>query len=213
VDKPFVSDSLTAAHTHRYSMERRLPTNHREDNMLCAHRAAVVLAGLAIAASGCGGSAKSSSQGTTSAPASTSAQTSTSAQATTASGSTKPAPQLTRAQLIEKGDAICYRLNARRSSITISNAGQYEHEIPALAAYERAAAAEMSALTPPPAMASAWRQIVAGARAIAEVTGRSSTFAEAGKEAHALDAAFGKATEQMTSAAKREGFKDCARYA
>jgi hypothetical protein len=166
--------------------------------------AALALSALTLAASGCGGSAKSSSQ--TTSPAS--------AVSTTANESATPSGPLTRAQLIAKGDAICYRLNTRRSSTRINTPQAYERLVPPLAAFELAGAAEMGKLIPPPSMAHAWQQMVAGARTIAEVTGRYRRYADASshKLSRPLDAILGKAINELVVTAKREGFNDCARF-
>jgi hypothetical protein len=157
----------------------------------------------ALVASGCGGSSKG---------ASTAASAANAAVASGAKPSGKP---LSRLELIARGDAICYRLNARRSSSTMSRPQDYERIVPALAAYELAATTEMAQLVPPASMAHDWQRMVAGSRTIAETTGRFHTYAEASgnKFAHEMDLVLGKGIDELTQAAKHAGFKDCANFA
>ncbi len=168
--------------------------------------AVLALAASVLAASGCGGSTKASSQ----AASTTVAGSPAGATAT----QTAPSGPLTRAQLIEKGEAICYRLNVKRSSTRISQPGDYERFVPVLAATELAAATEMGNLTPPPALAGEWREMIAGAHAIGEVTGHFPHYSEASnnKLAHRYDVILSHAVEQLTGAARRAGFKECARF-
>jgi hypothetical protein len=171
---------------------------------------AFVLAATTLAASGCGGSSKATS---TPAPA-TSAANTTSSTATEASVKPSGKP-LSRSELIARADAICYRLNARRSATTIGRPQDYERVVPALASYELAAATEMGKLVPPASMAHDWQQIVAGSRTVAAATGRFHTYAEAkaGTLAHTIDLVLGKGIDELVHAAKRAGFKDCSHFA
>jgi hypothetical protein len=163
-------------------------------------------AAAALAASGCGSSSKSSSQ--------TTAASTTSASVSTPSTTPKPTARLTRAQLIEQGDAICYRLNARRASTRIEKPHDYENLVPALATYELQGASELGALTPPPSLSTGWQHIVNGSHTIAEVTGHFPRYSEAerGQLTHKYDIMIGKAISEVTNTAKRIGFKECSRY-
>jgi hypothetical protein len=116
--------------------------------------------------------------------------------------------------LISRGDAICYRLNAKRRTISIGGPEDYERLVVPLAAYELAAATEMGSLTPPPSLAPAWQQIVSGTRTLARLTGHFHTYAEASnlKLSRPFDAELGKAMDQVTRSAKQAGFKDCTRF-
>jgi hypothetical protein len=168
--------------------------------------AALTLATSVLVATGCGGSAKTASQSASSTP--------TSAASATSPPATPVGAPLTRAQLIAKGDAICYRLNARRQSTRIEHAKDYEHLIPSLAAYESQGANEMSQLVPPASMAHAWRSIVIGSHTIAEVTGRFHRYSEASnlKLSHQYDVLLGHAIDQVVHNAKHAGFKECSRF-
>jgi hypothetical protein len=123
-------------------------------------------------------------------------------------GSTKP---LTRSELIARGDAICRRINAQLNAIR--SAKDYAR----LGAYEQAAVVEMRRLTPPSSMASDWGQVVSGAQARADATAKIGTYPPEGAFAtrkpavRAAYAAAGTGMQQMVTAARREGFKDCAR--
>jgi hypothetical protein len=168
--------------------------------------AAAILTASALTAAGCGESTKPTSQTT---------QAAVTAQTTANTTAAKPSGPLNRTELIAKGDAICYRLNARRSATTIGRPQDYERVVPALAAYELAAVNEMSQLTPPQSMKRYWQQMLTGSRAIAEATGRFHTYTEAstGKLAHIVDVALGKGIDELTKAAKRAGFKECSHFA
>lgn len=173
--------------------------------------AALVLVTAALAASGCGGSGKATGQ--TGSPPSVGSSSAKRSPSPTASSS--PTAPLTRAELIAKGDAICWRVNARRVSTKVSSPADYERLVPPLAAYELAAAAEMRRLTPPASMAKAWEQITSATQTIAEVTGTYREYSKASNEklVHHLDAILATAIHQMVTAAKREGFKNCASFA
>jgi hypothetical protein len=136
------------------------------------------------------------------------------AQVSTSSKSPVPSGPLTRAELLARGDAVCYRLNTRRQSTLIARPSDYERQAPALAAYELTGATELGELTPPASMAQSWQHIVAGARTVATVTGRFPHFAQASSDAigHRYDAILGKAIDEMVNAAKRSGFKECSRF-
>ncbi len=178
--------------------------------MLYTHVIALAVMGTALAASGCGESSKGTS--TASQATSAAATGSTGARITVAE---KPGKQLSRSELVAQGDAICYRLNTRRSAITMSRPGDYERFVPALAAYELAGATEMGRLVPPASMADDWQKMVAGSRTVADATGRFRTYAEAnaGKLAHTMDLVLGKGIDELTHAARHSGFKECSHFA
>ena len=169
---------------------------------------AVALATTSIAASGCGGSSKTSS-GTASTPTGSSTSH-------TESSPTEPSTQtgpLTRAELIAQADTICRRLNQKRLSTTVGARQTYADVLTPVAAYDQAAAAQMRKLTPPASIAKDWNQIVSGTQAIADAMTATVAYAKAGKlkEAEPLSIKLERATQQILSAAKRAGFKDCAR--
>lgn len=159
---------------------------------------ALTLTAAALAASGCGGSK----------PSSNAASTQTSAQAPTSSSST---PSLTRDALIKKADAICARVNAKRSAITVSTLKDYATKLPALAAVEQAADAALSKLVPPTAMAGDWAQIVSASQTVTSDTAKIATDTAA-NNANAMRAAWSSANQaqhRLSALAMRDGFKVC----
>jgi hypothetical protein len=172
---------------------------------------ALALASCALVASGCGSSAKSARRATSSTASSSNA----SSKVSSVSGkSSKPSGPLTHAQLIAKGDAICYRVNARRQSLSYGTPKEYEQVVPPLAAYELRAANEMGELAAPHTLSDAWRKIVLGSRTIAEVTGRFPHFSEASNAtlSHRYRVLLSKTIADVTSTAKHAGFKECSRF-
>jgi hypothetical protein len=128
--------------------------------------------------------------------------------------SRKPGKPLTRSALIARADKVCARVNARRKTTTVSSIQTYVQLLPPLAAYEKAAAVEMSALTPPDSMTRDWRVIVAGNKLLAENTAKLAEYAGA-KDlggARPLAAATSVMQQRVASTAHKDGFKDCARF-
>ncbi len=166
---------------------------------------AVALVALALTTLGCGKSASSSTPSTATQPAA-------STDPTTPKSSTIDTRPLTRAQLISKGNTICYRLNARRVTTVVRNRRDYERLVPSVVAYELAGATEMSKLTPPASMAQAWQQIIDSTRAIAQATGHPYTEATSPKTAKPIDAALTQAINELTAAAKHAGIAECAKF-
>ncbi len=186
-------------------MAARFATNQGRISSMGRTYLTIALVTSTLVSLGCGKAAKSVGQGA--------AGPRTAAQASLSAPS-KRTPPLTRAQLIAKGDAICYRLNARRASTRIDRPADYERLVPALAAYELAGASEMSTLTPPPALAQDWRRMVEGARTIAQATARIRNARLAGSKsfAEAIEPVLYKGIEELTGAAKSAGFKECSRF-
>jgi len=120
---------------------------------------------------------------------------------------------LTRSELVTKANQMCYRLNARRATTTISRQQDFETLVPSLAAYESTVAEEMGQLKPPPSMAHDWQLIVGNAHAIAEITGSLHTYAQAATKSKAQVTVLQRSIQQMTSAAKRAGLKECSHFA
>ncbi len=165
--------------------------------------AALVVAVTFVAVSGCGGSSKSSSQSTSlSDSGKTTAPTRT---------PVKMAP-LTRAALINKADAICFTVNAKRASTKITSSQDYARFVPPLAAREQTASAELAKLTPPASMTRDWDQIVSSAKALADSTTKLGEYAKkySFKEASKLLPLMEHTQQLMIATAKRNGFKDCA---
>ncbi len=178
--------------------------------MLHTHFAALALAAITLAASGCGGSSKTVST-TTAAVTSVPATTTTTA---TTPAAKESANALTSAQLIASGDAICARINAKRASTTLTKTQDYARLVPPLGAYEQAEAAKLSKLTPPASMASEWKQIASGVEAVADDTAKIGQDIKSNRD-NAGSVLLTKATKiqvQTNAVAKRAGFKDCAQF-
>jgi hypothetical protein len=182
-------------------------TNTRRGSMSCPRLAACALAVGALAIGACGSTGSSSKSPS---------RTSTPKVDTTNIAVKRPqsSAPLTRAQLVAQGDAICYRLNARRMTTKVARAQDYEQLVPALAAYELQGANELGALAPPRSMAHLWRQIVSGSHKVAEATGHFPHYSEAANDniARVDDEMLTKAIDELTGAARRGGFKECSRF-
>jgi hypothetical protein len=164
------------------------------------------LAVIALAVSGCGGTAKTSSQ-TASAPASS---TATAASSSTTS-TTAP---LTSAELVAKANAICYGIVAKRDSIKISTIQDYVIYAAQLAAYDNGAVLEMRKLTPPASMATDWHQIAANAKTLANTISKFGEYVSVhhtNEGTNSLNLAVEKATNKIVVISKRDGFKECTR--
>jgi hypothetical protein len=167
---------------------------------------ALAAAAVTLAAGSCGRSVKLSGYKGSSASASASSIPN--------SGAPSYVHSLTRAELIAKADLICWRVNSKRASITISEPQDFERLIPQLATYQLTAAAEMQKLRPPASMANGWNQIVADAQTVARISAQFRTYAAASTStSKPLTSVMAGALERMQKVAKREGFRDCAKQA
>ncbi|HEY5194642.1 MAG TPA: hypothetical protein VIJ39_12320 [Solirubrobacteraceae bacterium] len=172
--------------------------------------AALALTATTLAASGCGGSTKSSSS-TQSAAVTTPA---TQATSSTQSSSTVAAGPLTKAELITKADAICYAVNAKRASNVLSSSQQITLAVQQLSAAEQNAASELTKLKPPTSMASDWQTILLNAQTAAEATAKLAIYAHTNPHrllGYPEYTILRKAQQQMNAIAARDGFKDCSR--
>jgi hypothetical protein len=151
--------------------------------------AAVVLAGIAFAASGCGGSTK-----------------------TSASNEPKT---LTRNDLIAQADAICKRANDNLKTLSFTTAESYGNLLIKAGAYEQTAVAQLGKLVPPAEMANDWKQIVGYDQTLGQYTVQLGEYirshnTRAGRE---VFRASGAVLKPMTTIAKTDGFKDCVKFA
>jgi hypothetical protein len=178
--------------------------------MLCMQFATLALAGTALAASGCGGSAKPSSQTTSATNVASSSQT-TAAATTTQSQPSSPTPPLTTVQLIAKADPICARVNAERVSNIIRSKQDYIRVSSEVSSYQQRAIAELVRLIPPASLASTWNTILDGYRTFASDMATISHDVATNQTSTANDvlAASGKIQRQTAAVARRAGFKDC----
>jgi hypothetical protein len=127
--------------------------------------------------------------------------------------SSSSAASLSRAQLVARADAICARVNAEVAGLRPKVASPLEFAVvvPRSAVFQQRAVRELSALTPPPAIAVAWRQLVAYRRELAD-----GLVALAGQRKGG-DARGGKGVpgpglllpRTLVLAAERDGLKGC----
>lgn len=127
------------------------------------------------------------------------------------------AKSLTSAELIQKADAVCKRVNAR---LTLANGEVKSRQdigrlAPQLAAFQQSAVAELKKLTPPASLANDWKQIVAGAQTLAVNTAKLGEYARSNNMSGArqLVSSSKSVQQQMLATAKRDGFKDCSQEA
>jgi hypothetical protein len=165
--------------------------------MSLASLAALTLAGIALATSGCGASAKSGEP------------------SKTARDVSNPVT-LTRAEIIEKADDICERANKARSLMpSINTPKDYGTILPRVAASEKAAIAELEKLTPPPSMATDWKYILTAARTLATETNTFGYYMSSGnpRAARLLMKKGARIQKPMVATAKRDGFVECSKFA
>lgn len=181
--------------------------------MLHSQFAALGLAATALAASGCGNSSKTTSSA--SIPQTTAAQSTTNAQTAPTSHTKeikiKTGPQLTRAALIAKGDAICTRIDAQLEAAKNSTEQDLARDLPLAATADQQEAAELSKLVPPTAIAKDWSEILNDIQAFSVYTAKAAGYAETGKfpEATSLVVAGNAVQKKFTILARRDGFKVC----
>jgi hypothetical protein len=175
--------------------------------MPCTRVAALVLVVSAFAASGCGGSTKSSSQATSPAPVEPSSHTESTVQATTQANG----KALTSAELIAKADKICGRIIAKVLSKVVKTPQEAARVEPQNAAYQRTALGELGKLTPPASLASDWKQILTAIQLIIINTDKLGEYAKANnvKGMSTTLIAGMHVPRQMLTVAKRDGFKAC----
>jgi hypothetical protein len=164
------------------------------------HHIGLVQQALALATIGsslvlcsCGGAAKSTSSahGAVSAP--------------------QPGVPLSQSALVSKADEICARMIARRAKVHIRSEQDFTRLLPPLVAYERKAADELQALTPPSGLAGDWQEIVAGFRTLAADTAKFGEYATSGRhEAQKQLLLASQGIRRKTAAAlSRDGLTVC----
>jgi len=163
---------------------------------------------------GCGGGSS-----TTGSTGGSSATTATEASSNGGSGTAVsiPAPSgqvLTAAQLATRGVAICKRLNTEIEIGKVSNLSSTNLARIATrrVAFERAALAELSKLTPPVSIESAWRQFLTLRATVVEDLEKLKDDALANNTAGQKEVLISSATieQRMLAPAKRSGVKTCA---
>jgi hypothetical protein len=171
-------------------------------------RTTFALLAVAIATAGCGGGS-----GTTASSQNSPASNSPASSSVT---STAPhPPSVASEHLIASADQICQRLNTKlaaskpaRQSIAELARVTPEHE-----ALEQKAITELSKLTPPAAIALAWRKLVADRRTLANELLKLALDAQLKDVAgiRTLGVSKERAHKELLAVAKSAGFKACSR--
>jgi hypothetical protein len=121
---------------------------------------------------------------------------------------------LARGVLIARADAICARVRNRLQSNKFHTQAQISRLGPKIAAYERAAAAELRKLVPPSALASDFEQIVKGTETLASDAALIGKYAKLHQletiAGRAIVAQSGKHGVVESEIARRDGFVTCA---
>lgn len=125
-------------------------------------------------------------------------------------GSSKP---LTRAELTEKANAICRRVNLKlgATSSQVKTQNDLARLAPQLSSFEQGALSELSKLNPPSDLAGDWKKILADAQTLADNTAKIGEYAKTNQTAalRNLDTASEKVQQDLVATAKRDGLTDC----
>jgi hypothetical protein len=126
---------------------------------------------------------------------------------------------LSRAALVQRADAICKRIGARRAvanatvgSVTTQHAlKELVHVVPAVVFYERKAIAEMRKLKPPTTLSADWQKLLVGAQERANNTVQIYTLAKARnlEGAQAVILHSRPAEQRLAVLARHDGFTRC----
>jgi hypothetical protein len=124
-------------------------------------------------------------------------------------GSSKP---MTRAELTTKANAICKRVHIQLISLSSSNQNPVQIFSQA-ASYEQTAHAELQKLSPPSALASDWKQIVATMGTLAEDSAKYLEYTAAKNlaGARALAETYGPVKLKAVETAQHAQIKECSR--
>lgn len=167
---------------------------------------AVLLAGVAL--TGCGGGSSSSAATSSARAAESSGTSSTSASATSTDASAS------RDRFVSQAEAICSRVQRELNAVKLPERVTFAEIVrvaPAHAATERRAVSELDRLTPPTALAQAWRQVVAARRKLAEILTEVVAAARRKDLAkiEALSASKERERRLLAASAKRAGLRAC----
>lgn len=178
---------------------------------------AITLIAMTLVIAGCGGGSKSASLS----GGSNNAASATDAASATSSGSSDaatvpgggPGKTLSRSQLIAAADAICAKLNTAlvAAKDTIHTKADIVRVARRRAPAERSTVAELSKLTPPSSLTHDWRQILAARRLLVEEIDQAGEDAKTNnmEGVHRALVAATSVQGQMSTTARRDGFKDC----
>lgn len=137
---------------------------------------------------------------------------------TSHAGSTGPLPSgdppsPSQARLIARADAICRQLNTEIIATKLANlsAREIARGVPRNAALEQRALTELSKLRPPASIARSWRQVIAYRTTLMEELVKLGRDAKANDAAgiQTLTASKKRVHGELSTTARRAGFKDC----
>lgn len=162
---------------------------------------------------GCGGSSSKTVSNNATAPVTTSTS-STSSQVT--QSSTTPSASLPAVAFVAKANAICLKMTKQLdagSNVVIKTQADMARIYPQRAVIVQAAATDLGKLTPPPAMAAAYKRVVATRKGIAEDLAKYASEVKEKNENAQTELAVSYRTLQAETKVKAEssGLRACAR--
>jgi hypothetical protein len=120
---------------------------------------------------------------------------------------------LTRAELTQKADAICKRVNVKLGATSgqVKTQADLARLAPQLVSFEQGALAELSKLVPPSNLASDWKEILTDAQTLADDTAKLGEYAKTKQTVatRELVATSAKVQQKLVATAKRNGLTDC----
>jgi len=169
------------------------------------------LVAIALAAAGCGGSGSTAASQTAASAATTSSQpVSSGKEKAKASSPIKPT---SRPPMVIKAEAICAQLSIQLTlaHANSSSAQEIVRHVPQRAAAEQSAVAELAKLKPPASLATAWREILAYRRTLADELIQLVQAAKRNDSAaiRALGASKARVHAQLLVAAQRAKIPYC----
>jgi hypothetical protein len=165
---------------------------------------------VAVALAGCSGGSSSSAAGNggRAGKATSASSTATSAQ-TIGTG-----PSFAPDRFISQAEAICNRARRELNAVKLPDRVTFAEIVrvaPVHASTERRAASDLGRLTPPPALAQQWRQVVAARRKLAEILAEVVASARR-KDVATIEALSGSKERErrlLAASAKRVGLRAC----
>lgn len=114
--------------------------------------------------------------------------------------------------MIAKADAICRRVNSQLAAAPPGvAASQIARSAPRNAALELRAVTDLNKLTPPPALAGDWQQMIAYRQTLADDLLKLAHYAQSNdaRSMQALALSKKRVHQKLSKLATRDGFKDC----
>jgi len=124
-----------------------------------------------------------------------------------------PRGSSTSSGVVVKADTICRRVNNELAAAPPGVlASQIARSAPRNAAVEQRAIAELNGITPPTAVASDWRKMIAYRQTLAEELLKLANYAKVNdtRSMQALAVSKERVHQKLSALATRDGFKDCA---